>query len=144
PDPTPLVLPVLVGVSMWAMQKMSTFPTADPRQAQTNQIMLWMMPIMFAFFTLQFPSGLALYWVVSNLVGIVVQYFITGWGGLLPQKKLQTAPAAIPQGAQPPKELIGDGKSRDERQERRRGRRAGPKAARRKSGGGGDRGSEPR
>jgi len=44
--------------------------------------MLWMMPIMFTFFSLSFPSGLSLYWLVSNIFSIVTQYFVTGWGGL--------------------------------------------------------------
>jgi len=83
PDPTP-VLPLLVGGSMWVMQKMTTLPSADPRQAATNRMMLWMWPLMFAFLTFSFPSGLALYWVASNIIGIVIQYFVTGWGGLKP------------------------------------------------------------
>jgi hypothetical protein len=41
-----------------------------------------MMPIMFTFFSLSFPSGLALYWVISNIFSIVVQYYVTGWGSL--------------------------------------------------------------
>ncbi|GIS64610.1 MAG: hypothetical protein CM1200mP3_08580 [Chloroflexota bacterium] len=28
---------------------------------------------------MSFPSGLALYWVISNIVGIIIQGFITGW-----------------------------------------------------------------
>lgn len=83
PDPTPFVMPVLVGVSMWVMQKMTTMPTADERQASTNRMMLWMMPAMFGFFTLNFPSGLALYWVVSNVVGVAIQGFVTGWDPLI-------------------------------------------------------------
>ncbi|MQG66158.1 MAG: membrane protein insertase YidC, partial [SAR202 cluster bacterium] len=82
PDPSPVVMPLLVGISMFLMQKMTTMPAMDDRQASTNKMMLWMMPIMFGFFTMQFPSGLALYWVVSNLVGIVIQGFITGWDPL--------------------------------------------------------------
>ncbi|MBI2857424.1 MAG: membrane protein insertase YidC [Chloroflexi bacterium] len=83
PD-TLYVLPVLVGVSMWLQQKMTTQTAADAdaRQQQMNTMMLWMMPVMFAFFTLQFPSGLALYWIAYNIIGIVIQYFATGWGGL--------------------------------------------------------------
>lgn len=81
PD-TLLVLPILVGVTQWAMQKMTTVPTTNPSQQSQNQMMLLMMPIMFAFLTLSFPSGLALYWVTSNIIGIVMQYFVTGWGGL--------------------------------------------------------------
>ncbi len=87
-----LVLPILVGGTMWVQQKMVTMSSTDPRQRQQNQMMLWMMPLMFAFFTLQFPSGLALYWVVSNVFSIIVQYKITGWGELLPPKPMQKAP----------------------------------------------------
>ena len=80
PDPTGFTLPILVGVTMWLQQKMMTPPSADPQQSQMNNMMQWMMPIMFAFFTMQFPSGLALYWVVSNVVGIIMQGFVSGWG----------------------------------------------------------------
>ncbi len=79
-----MVLPILVGGTMWVQQKMVTTPAIDPRQGSQNRIMLWMMPLMFAYFTLQFPSGLALYWAVSNVMSIVIQYYVTGWGGLIP------------------------------------------------------------
>ena len=81
PDTLP-VLPIMVGVSMFLMQKMTMMPAADDKQASTNKMMLWMMPLMFGFFSMQFPSGLALYWVISNIVGIVIQGFITGWDPL--------------------------------------------------------------
>ena len=80
PDPT-LILAILVGISMWVQQKMVTAPSTDPKQAQMASMTTMMMPMMFAFFTLSFPSGLALYWVVSNIIGIVIQYFVGGgWG----------------------------------------------------------------
>ena len=69
---------------MWVQQKMSTVPSPDPKQAQQAQMMLWMMPMMFTFFALSFPSGLALYWVVNSIVRIVIQYRMTGWGGTAP------------------------------------------------------------
>tara|TARA_B110000196_G_scaffold121594_1_gene105404 strand:+ start:1103 stop:1984 length:882 start_codon:yes stop_codon:yes gene_type:complete len=75
---------LLVGGSMWVLQKMSTMESNDPRQQQTQKMMLWMMPFMFGFLCLQFPSGLSMYWMTSNLVGIAVQYFVAGWGGLSP------------------------------------------------------------
>ncbi len=78
------ILALLVGASMWVQQKMVTPVTADPKQRQQSQMMLWMMPMLFFFFSLQFNSGLALYWVVSNVITIVMQYFATGWGALLP------------------------------------------------------------
>jgi YidC/Oxa1 family membrane protein insertase len=78
-----LLLPILVGGTMWLQQKMVTPTGAGSQQAAQQQMMLWMMPLMFAFLTMQFPSGLALYWVISNVVTIVIQYYITGgWGGL--------------------------------------------------------------
>jgi len=46
--------------------------------------MLWMMPLMFGFLALSFPSGLSLFWVTSSVVRIVMQYYVTGWGGLVP------------------------------------------------------------
>ena len=79
-----LILPLLVGGTMWVQQKMVMPKTVDPKQQAQSTMMLWLMPIMFAFLTLQFPSGLALYWIVSNVISIVVQYYVTGWGGLLP------------------------------------------------------------
>lgn len=81
PDGT-MILAIIVGGSMWVQQKMVTAPSADPRQKSMNSMMQLMMPFMFAFFTLMFPSGLALFWAVSNVIGIVIQYWITGWGYL--------------------------------------------------------------
>ena len=81
-----LLLPILVGGTMWVQQKMVISKTGDPKQQAQSQMMLWIMPLMFAFLTLQFPSGLALYWVISNVISIGMQYFITGgWGGLVAQ-----------------------------------------------------------
>ena len=79
PDPTNIVMPLLVGASTWVQQKMTSMPSADPRQQSTQSMMLWMMPIMLGLLSMTFPSGLALYWVVSNVVGVFTQYPITGW-----------------------------------------------------------------
>lgn len=90
-----LLLPILVGVSMWIQQKMTTPEYADPQQQANSQMMLWMMPLLFTFMSLSFPSGLALYWLVSNIVSIVMQYFVTGWGSLATMfKKKQPATVA--------------------------------------------------
>jgi YidC/Oxa1 family membrane protein insertase len=57
-------------------------------------MMLLMMPFMFGFLTLTFPSGLALYWAVSNIIGIITQYFMTGgWGYLKFRAPSQSTPA---------------------------------------------------
>lgn len=86
PDPN-FILAVLVGGTMWVQQKMVTPPTTDPRQQSMTSMTTLMMPLMFGMFTLSFPSGLALYWVVSNIIGIVIQYFVAGgWGYLVAPK----------------------------------------------------------
>src|SRR3990172_992329 len=87
PDPF-FILPVMVGVSTWVQSKMSTFSTADPQQESMNRMTTSMMPLMLGYTTVLFPSGLALYWVISNVIGVAVQYFVTGWGGLAPPLQL--------------------------------------------------------
>ncbi|MFC2012685.1 YidC/Oxa1 family membrane protein insertase [Chloroflexota bacterium] len=79
-----LFMAILVGATMWLQQKMITPTTADPRQQAQSRMMLWMMPIMFAFICVSLPSGLALYWITSNLIRIGLQYYMTGWGALIP------------------------------------------------------------
>ena len=101
PDPL-YILPVLVAASMWVQQKMMTMPSADPQQAQMNKMMQTFMPLMFGFFTIQFASGLAIYWVASNLYSIVVQYFVTGWGSLPTALNFLSKPApAVTPASQP-------------------------------------------
>ena len=66
-DPT-YVLPILMGVTMFVQQKMT--PTmGDPRQAK----MMLLMPVIFTFMFLNLPSGLVLYWTVSNVLQILQQ-----------------------------------------------------------------------
>ena len=147
PDPSPFVMPVLVGASMFVMQKMTTMPTADERQASTNRMMLWMMPAMFGFFTLNFPSGLALYWVVSNIVGVAIQGFVTGWGPIVnptvnlyrrltgretPEDEPAAAAAAAVSAPVPAVEESNDARNRNERENGGRGGRARAKGARRR------------
>ncbi len=86
PDPL-YILPVLVVATTWFQQKVMSPPASDPQSASMNQSMQVMFPLMLGFFSLQFPSGLALYFVVSNIVGIVIQYFTPGWVGVSLGKK---------------------------------------------------------
>lgn len=50
--------------------------------ASMQQQMIFIMPVIMGVIAARFPSGLALYWVVSNLFNIGQQYFVSGWGGL--------------------------------------------------------------
>lgn len=66
------ILPLLMGASMFVIQKMSPTTITDPMQ----QTIMTFMPVMFTFFFLWFPSGLVLYWLVSNIVTLIQQTLI--------------------------------------------------------------------
>jgi YidC/Oxa1 family membrane protein insertase len=78
-------LPILVAFTSWLQTKMITpAGSGDGGQAASmNQSMTMMMPLMFGFFSLSFSTGLSFYFIVSNVIGIVTQGFISGWSGLL-------------------------------------------------------------
>jgi YidC/Oxa1 family membrane protein insertase len=77
-------LPILVAFTMYLQSKMTTPAGAgDPQSASMNQSMTLMMPLMFGFFSLNFSTGLSFYFIVSNIIGIISQGFISGWEGLL-------------------------------------------------------------
>lgn len=66
------ILPILMGVTMFFIQKMSPTTVTDPMQ----QKIMTFMPVIFTVFFLWFPSGLVLYYIVSNLVTIIQQQLI--------------------------------------------------------------------
>jgi YidC/Oxa1 family membrane protein insertase len=66
------ILPILMGVSMFFIQKMSPTTVADPMQAKIMQFM----PVIFTVFFLWFPAGLVLYWLMSNVVTLIQQTII--------------------------------------------------------------------
>jgi YidC/Oxa1 family membrane protein insertase len=130
-------LPILVAFTSWLQTKMTTPATAgDGQAASMNQSMTLMMPLMFGFFSLNFSTGLSFYFIVSNIIGIVIQGYISGWEGLLfwkgfdvrkllgggarpsPQetaKQIETTPAGAQRGAQ-----SGSSKRRKKKRRRKR------------------------
>lgn len=66
------VLPVLNGLSMFALQTLQPAPP-DPIQAKVMKIM----PIAFSFFFMFFPAGLVLYWTANSVLSIAQQWTIT-------------------------------------------------------------------
>ncbi len=78
PDPL-YIMPILVVVSSWLQQKLLTPPNPDPQAAGMNQSMQVMMPLMMGFITLQFSSALAIYFIVSNVVGVAQYAVINRW-----------------------------------------------------------------
>lgn len=96
------VMPVLAGVSQLIfslmMQSGVVSEVKNPKKkdekkkeenslemaSSMQQQMVYMMPLMTVIISLNFPSGLVLYWVVSTVFSLVQQYFFSGWGGLIP------------------------------------------------------------
>jgi YidC/Oxa1 family membrane protein insertase len=65
-------LPLIMVVTSYALQKMTPPPTAgDPNQ----QKMMQFMPLMYLFFFWTASSGLVLYWLTGNVVGVAQQWF---------------------------------------------------------------------
>lgn len=101
PDPY-FILPVLAGLSQLVFSFMMTSgleshvkapKNKDEKKKEENsmemaqsmgQQMLYLMPAMTVIIALKFPSGLALYWVITTLFSLVQQYLVSGLGGLKP------------------------------------------------------------
>jgi YidC/Oxa1 family membrane protein insertase len=66
------VLPLIMGATMVLQQRITPMQ-ADPAQAK---MMMTVMPIMMTVIFYQFPSGLVLYWMVSNMLAIAHQLWI--------------------------------------------------------------------
>lgn len=101
PDRT-YILPILAGLSQLVFSLMmqsgieshieNPKKIADKKKEENSlemassmqQQMVYMMPMMTVIISLNFQSGLVLYWVVSTLFSLIQQYFFSGWGGLIP------------------------------------------------------------
>lgn len=99
-----LAIPVITGIlqliqsKMMAPKPVKLYPEDTPKEkkekASTGDAMgamqsqmIYMMPLMVAFFSWQFPVGLALYWNTNTVFGIIQQYKIMGLGGLTSWKE---------------------------------------------------------
>ena len=76
-----LILPTFSILFQFLQTVMATPRVQDPQQKAMTQTMMFM-PLVFGYIAFTFPQGAVLYWVVSSLVGIVQQYFTSGWGSL--------------------------------------------------------------
>ncbi len=72
------ILAAITGISTYLTSKMSMAgqPVMNEQQMASQKTMTVMMPIMIFVMSLNFPSGLGLYWVVSNIFQLVQQYVI--------------------------------------------------------------------
>ncbi len=125
PDPY-FVLPVLVFITTFASQRLLTSARSsddddgkkkkkeedDNPMAGMTQSMQYTMPLMFGFFALQFPAGLSLYFVLSNLVGV-------GQGWLIRRNMQEEASGPAPTMSAPEETAqAGSGNSSDGKQEK--------------------------
>lgn len=81
------ILPVIMMVSMFLMTKMTPMATADPNQKR----MMLIMPLVFGLMFFRLASGLVLYFLAANVVGILQQliinrYFTPNRQPLVPEK----------------------------------------------------------
>jgi YidC/Oxa1 family membrane protein insertase len=80
-QPDPFVLPLLVAVTTYTLQKMTTVTAGQTEQQRAQaSLMNFMMPLLFGWITLTLPSGLGLYYVLSNVIGMLMQYAYVGGG----------------------------------------------------------------
>jgi YidC/Oxa1 family membrane protein insertase len=85
PDPWH-VMPLVMGGSMLVQQRMT--PISDPMQKN----MMYIMPVMFTFMSFKLQSGLVLYWLLSNILGILHQWLFQQ------QQKRSSAAVAVREG----------------------------------------------
>lgn len=69
------ILPVLSAVSTWLMSR-QTSQGATGAAASQQKMMMWFMPLFIGYISLNFPAGLVIYWIVSNVFQFVQQHFI--------------------------------------------------------------------
>ena len=81
------ILPIAMMASQFWIQSLTPTPSTDAAQARIMKFM----PLMFGFLFYSFQSGLVLYWLTSNLAGILQQVFINR----------MPAPADLPKIEQP-------------------------------------------
>ena len=129
-----IIMVLLVAATTFAQTKTTAAPSAsmDERARAQQQMMAYMMPLMFGFFALSFPNGVSLYWVVNSIVGIAFNVVTYGLPVLkieplmkprtpAPALAAREAPVATAATTEPARELrTANGLGRSKRQNRRR------------------------
>ena len=83
-DPDPLyILPVLSALTTFLQQKMTTTDSNNPQM----KMMMFIMPLFIGWISINFPSGLVLYWVTMNVVQIVQQWWMYRGENTAPKKE---------------------------------------------------------
>jgi YidC/Oxa1 family membrane protein insertase len=83
-DPDPLyILPVLSALTTFLQQKMTTTDSNNPQM----KMMMFIMPLFIGWISINFPSGLVLYWVTMNVVQIIQQWWMYSGDNAAPKKE---------------------------------------------------------
>jgi YidC/Oxa1 family membrane protein insertase len=112
PDPIYLIFPLLAALTTLVQSRMLQMPPApnpteqEQQTAQMQKTMIWLSPLMIGWFALNVPAGLGLYWFVGNLVSIIQQSFVVGWGNVLPSR-FRTVAGGAPSTPPPSKGSAG-------------------------------------
>lgn len=94
-----LLIPVVTAGLTFIQSKMAlpkpikSYPSDSPKEVkekeglaesmgQVQSQMVYLMPVMIGYFAFSFPVGLAIYWNVYTILGIIQQHRVSGWGGL--------------------------------------------------------------
>jgi YidC/Oxa1 family membrane protein insertase len=86
------LLPLIMAATQILTSKLTTTQaaTADPQQAEMQKMMTWFMPVFMLFIFYGMPSGLVLYWTVSNIWQVLQQLWVNKH---MPMAKAPVAPA---------------------------------------------------
>ena len=92
------LLAIIVAITTYVQSKVTMPPAANPNDqgAMMNKMMVLYMPLMLGYFALTFASGLSIYFIAGNLIGIA-QYALLGkvnWRALIPGYKPGTTSLA--------------------------------------------------
>ncbi|SHK38843.1 YidC/Oxa1 family membrane protein insertase [Selenomonas ruminantium] len=77
------VLPVLSALTTFLQQKMTTTDSNNPQM----KMMMFIMPLFIGWISINFPSGLVLYWVTMNVVQIIQQWWMYRGEDTAPKKE---------------------------------------------------------
>ena len=109
-----LIFPLLAALTTFVQSKMLQMPPAPnptEQEVQTQQMqrtMVYLSPLMIAYFALNVPAGLGLYWFVGNCVSIIQQSFVVGWGNVLPARFRRPPAGPDPRSGYVPNKGPGD------------------------------------
>ncbi len=72
------IWPIIMGATMFIQQKLSAKPQSGVEKTQEAKIqenMMYVLPIIFTYVCSSFPVGVVIYWTISNIIGVIQQYY---------------------------------------------------------------------